>query len=230
MEKKSSWGHGAARLGQRLFILAQNAHGRANLVFGHSDNVVHVGAYVFKINRADALRAKPVGQRLRNLLGREGDDVPRPKAGLRVRGKLRLDANHSYFGIAELNGSRNAADQSSTANWNQHSFNGAQIVKDFKSNRSLASNNFLVIVWRYDYIPVLGSQFFGAQSALFTARTDDDDLCSESGGGLELILRSIAWHHDDGLHPKRPRRVGHALPVIATGIRDDAAAPVVLAK
>ena len=134
------------------------------------------------------------------------------------------------LGIAELNRGGDAADQSTSADRDQHSFNVGEVFEDFEAHRALAGNDLFVIVGRHDRVAVLGGQFFGAQAALFTARADGDDLRSERGGGFELVLRSIARHHDDGLHPKRPRRIGHALPVIAAGIGNDAAAAVFLAQ
>src|SRR5208282_1027424 len=105
-----------------------------------------------------------------------------------------------------------------------------QIFKDFKANCSLTGDDFLVIVRRHDHIAMLGSQFFGAQTAFFTAGTDDDDFRSQGGGSVELVLGSVAWHDNNRPHNKRPCRVGHTLRVIAAGIRDHAAAAFVLAQ
>src|ERR1700686_1147359 len=69
VKEKCSRSHGTARLGNGFRVPAQCAHGLANLVLGHGDDVVHIGADVFEIDRADALGAKAVRQCPRDLLG-----------------------------------------------------------------------------------------------------------------------------------------------------------------
>src|ERR1019366_1232849 len=168
--------------------------------------VVHIGANVFEIDRADALGAKTVGQRLRDSLSREGDDAAGAQAGLRIGGKFGLDANHLHLGvtklglarlkIAELYGGRDATDQSTSADRDQHGFNVGEVFEDFEPDGSLAGNDLLVVVGRHDRVAVLGGQLFGAQAALFTARADGDNLRSEGGGGFEFVPGSIAGHDD----------------------------------
>jgi len=62
MEKKRGRGDGATRFGQRFRVRTQSPHGLADLVFRNADDVVDIGADVFEIDGADALRAKAVGQ------------------------------------------------------------------------------------------------------------------------------------------------------------------------
>src|SRR4030088_1662515 len=60
VEKKCGWSHGATGLGHSLRVPTQCAHGLANLVLGYGDDVVHIGADVLEIDRADALGAQTV--------------------------------------------------------------------------------------------------------------------------------------------------------------------------
>jgi len=198
---------------------------------------------------------RPSARRLLDLLCREGDDPSGAQAGSSIGGKFRFNANHLHpgldklgldkpgldklritrlgmtkLGIAELDGGRDAADQSAAADRDQHGFNVRQVFENFEANRALAGNDLFVIVGRHDRVTVLGGQLLSAQSALFAARADGDDLRSERGGSVKLVLWSVARHHDDGLHAQRPRRVGHALRVIAARIGNDSAAAFVVAK
>src|SRR6202158_6256302 len=170
-----------------------------------------------------------------------GKDTMRParRPAWGSEAKFGRDADHLYLGIpkriAKLDGGGDSADQSTSADRDQHSFNAGQICitkvfEDFEPDRSLAGDDLFVVVGRHDHVAVLGGQLFGALAALFTAGTDGDDLRSEGGGGFELVPGSIAGHDDDGLHAERPRRVGHSLRMIAAGIGNNSAAALFLAK
>ncbi len=115
-------------------------------------------------------------------------------------------------------------------NRDQHGFNVRQVFENFESDRALAGNDLLVIVGWHDGVTVLGGQLLSAQPPLFAARADYDNLRSKRGGSVKLVLRSIARHDDDGLHSQRPRRVGHALRVIAARVGNDSAAALFAAK
>ncbi len=73
---------------------------------------------------------------------------------------------------------------------------------------------------------MLRRKFFGFELALGAARTDEDDLRAQRGCGLTLDCGSVAGHDDHSLDLQRPRRVGHALPVIAAGVGNHSAAAV----
>ena len=234
VEEKRCRSDGSAGLGECFWICAEPAHGFANLVFGDADDVVNISVDVFEVEGADALRSKTVGQRLRNLFGRERHHVSSPQAGPRIGSQFRLNPNYLHLvaglRVAEFDGGGNAADQSASTDGDEHGFNGGQVFKDFKSYSPLSGNNFFVIVRRHDHVAMLGGQFFSAQAAFFAARTDEDDFRSECRGSFELVLGSIARHHDDGLHSKGPRRVGDSLCVIAAGKRNDAAATFLVSQ
>ena len=185
---------------------------------------------MFEINNSDTLGAKAVGQRLRDLRSREGNDTSRAQAGLRIGGKFGLNANHLHIGIAQLDGGGDAADQSAAADRDKYGLDVRQVGEDFEADGSLAGNDLFVVVGRHDRVAVLGGQFLRTQAALFAAGTDGDDLRAERRGGFEFVLRSVAGHHDDGLHAQRPRRVGHSLRVIAARIGNDPAPAFFIAK
>ncbi len=73
---------------------------------------------------------------------------------------------------------------------------------------------------------MLRGQFFGFELTLGAARAYEDDLRAQRRRGLALDRRSVVRHHDDGLHAQRPRRVGHALRVVAAGVGDHSALAV----
>ncbi len=63
---------------------------------------------------------------------------------------------------------------------------------------------------------------------LGAARADEDDLGAQSGCGVTLDRWSVLRHDDNGLHAQRPRRIRHALRVVAAGVGDDTALAVFL--
>src|SRR5208282_3523468 len=128
MEKKRSRSDSSARFRHGFFVRTQSAHGLANFVFRHADDVIDISADMFEIDCSDALGAKTIGQRLRNLLGWKGHDVPGAQAGSRIGGKFGFDPNYLDPGVArlrwtELDGSRDAADESTTSHGDEHGFN-----------------------------------------------------------------------------------------------------------
>ncbi len=70
--------------------------------FRDGDDIVNVFTDVLKVDVADALGAKPVGQGAGDLLGGERDDFSGAEAGLGVGGEFGFDANHFYFGFVNL--------------------------------------------------------------------------------------------------------------------------------
>src|ERR1019366_6164586 len=211
-------------------IGAQRTDRFANLIFLHAHDVVDIGTHVFEIDLPNALGAETVGKGLRNLAGREGDNVPCAQAGLRVGREFRFHADHLDCGIRQLDRGRNSADESAPADRDEHSLNLRQILKNLKAHGPLASDDLFVVVWRDNHVAVLGGQLLGPQTALFAARPNGDDLGSQRGSRFELVLRRIARHDDNRLQAQSPRRVGHSLPMISAGIRDHAAAPLLVAE
>src|SRR5437773_2565907 len=70
---------------------------------------------------------------------------------------------------------------------------------------------------------MLRGEFFGFELALLTAGADFHDLGPHASRSIKLDRRSISGHDDDGLGLQRARTVGHALCMVAAGIRDHAA-------
>ena len=122
------------------------------------------------------------------------------------------------------------ADQSAATHRNQHQVDVRAVFQNLQSGRSLAGDDELIVVGRHDGVAVLLGQFFGLLHALGARRTDEHDLRSQRGRAVDLDLRSIARHHDDGLHAHGPRRVRHSLRMVAAGIRDDAASSLLVGK
>ena len=166
----------------------------------------------------------PSAKSLRNLLGRERDDMAGLQAGACVAGKFRLDADDLDRRIGEFDRRRDSADESAASDRDKHGFDVGQVFKNFKAHGPLAGDDLFVVVGRDDSVPVLGGKFLGAHTALFAAGPDGDNLGAQGRSRFQLILRRIAGHDDDSLHAQGARRVGHSLRVIAARIRDHAAA------
>src|SRR5947209_4333495 len=99
VKEKSCRGHGTAGFGHSLPVLSKQLHRFTNLVLGHRDDVIDISADVLEVDWTNALRAKSVSERARNLLGRKLDDLAGTQAGLGVGSEFRLNADHSYLGI-----------------------------------------------------------------------------------------------------------------------------------
>ena len=156
--------------------------------------------------------------------------MPDAQAGFGIGREFGLNTDDLHFGMAELDRSRDAADQSAAAHRDQHSLDCGQVFEDFKTDRALAGDDLLVVVGRNDHVAMFRRQLLGAQTAFFAARAHGDDLRPESGGRFELVLRSIAGHDDDRFHPQGPRRISHPLRVIAAGVGDDSPAAFGIAQ
>src|SRR5262252_10249972 len=110
--------YGAARFCDGLRVLAESFERASNVILCDPDNSVDIFSYVLKIMGADALRAKAIGERLCNLLGRERDDVACLKAGLGIARQFGFHAEDFNAGFTQLERGRHSADQSTASDRN----------------------------------------------------------------------------------------------------------------
>ena len=70
---------------------------------------------------------------------------------------------------------------------------------------------------------MLRNQLLRLQPSIRRSRPHLNNLRAQRSCRSLLYLRSVVRHHDDGLRPQRPRRIGHTLRVVAARVRNHSA-------
>jgi len=221
VEDESGGGDCAAGLGYGLRIGGHVFHGLTDFVFGYGDDVVDVGTDVLEVEGADALGAESVGERTRDLFGRELDDFALAQTRLRIGSEFGLDTDDLYFRIRQLDGGCYAGDEASAADGGENGFDVGEFIEDFEAYGALSGDDVFVVVGRDDDVSVVPCEPFGFVFALVGARAYEDDFCTEICGGFALDLRCVVGHDDDRFRLERAGGVGDALGVVAAGVGDD---------
>src|SRR5579872_7336813 len=222
MEDESGGGDGTAGLGDGVPIGAQIFHGLSDFVFGDRDDIFHVSADVFEVDRADALGAEPIGERAGDLLGRELDDFALTKASLGVGGEFGFDTDDFDFGTGELDCGGDARYEASAADGGEDSFDVGQLFENFEADGTLSGDDLFVVVGRDDDVSVVGGEFFGFGFALVRSGADQDNFRAELRSGFTFDRGRVVGHDDHGLCLEGAGGIGDALGVVAAGVGDDA--------
>src|SRR5262249_93285 len=94
------------------------------------------------------------------LFRRPFNDAARAKTGLCIGCNFGFNADDSSLRLERLNRRRDSADQSSTANGDEHQIDTGNIFDNFQSGGALPGDDmFIVIRWDND-VPVLCGKFF----------------------------------------------------------------------
>src|SRR5580700_4117905 len=204
------------------------SHGAADFILGHRNNVVHKLPDVLEVQRSYRLSAQPIGQCARDTFRGELNDLALAKTLLRVVGEFRFNADNFRGRSTEFERTGYSADEAASTYWHQDKLDVRTVLQNLQAGCSLASDDEFVVVRRHDGVTVLHREFFGLLHPLATRRTDDDDFRAQGGRAVPLDLRRVPGHDDHGLHTHRPRGICNALSVIAAGVRNNAALPLLL--
>ena len=145
------------------------------------DNAVDETLHVVEVNGAHTLCAQAIGDGARDLLCGELHDFSSAQAGLRVCSQFGFDAEDVDGWLAQLDGRSEAADEASTADWGENSFDVGHVFEDLESHGALAGNDFFVVVWGHDDVAVFCGQFLGLQLSFGAARAYQYDVGAQGG-------------------------------------------------
>ena len=193
---------------------------------------------MLEVERAERLRAQAVADGTRGQGGRPLDQRAGVEGLLGVGGQRGLGSPDADRGIAQaelfwrtsrrkLDGCGDSTQQPAAAHRREDQIHVRKLPRDLEPARGLAGDDVRMVVRRDDRVAVDGREFLGLELARRAGRADKDDLRSQREGGIDLHLRSVVRHDDDGLGPERAGRVGDALGVIAARVSNDAASKCV---
>src|SRR5260370_10248115 len=122
-------------------------------------------------HRADVLSAQSVGAGLQNLFRGKLDDLACAEAGLSIGCKFGLDSNDLCVRLGQFDRSRDSADQAASTDRYKNELDVRQIFQDFQPSGALSGDDFLIVIWRNDHVPMFRRKLFGFILALSPART-----------------------------------------------------------
>ena len=175
---------------------------------------------VSKIQHAKTLRPQPIANCPRGHL--QATSPASPIGSSSAIPGLRLHSHNAHLGPLMLDRGRNTAQQSATAHRSQHQVYIRKLLQNLQPHRPLPGNNQRIVIRRNNNIPKLRRKLLSLQFPLGTRRPNDNNLRTQSRSSGTLQLRNIRRHHHNRLHAQSPRRVSHALSMVAARISNHA--------
>ena len=226
-ERERRHGQRARRLGDQPALLGREPDARRDLRLGDRDDVVEVRPQVLERPSPERLAARPVRDGPRNEVRLPADDLAAPQRFLRVGRQLRFDADHPDIRPQRLDRRRDAARQPAAADGQEDGREVGQVLDQLEADRALSRDDPVVVVGRDDGQPPVRGDRLGHPLALIAARPDDDHLGAVRFDPLALDPGCVGRHDHDGRDAEQRRGAGDALGVVARGVGDDAAGPLV---
>ena len=218
-------GQKAGVLDHHLVVLDHVQEGRDQLLVGDRDDFIQVLLQIREDPAARRLDRRAVRDRID--LGKR-DDLPRLQRGLEAGRPLRLHRDHLHIGLEELGKRRDARRQAASADRDQDDVHQRQVLDDLHGDRPLTGRDVRIVKGMDKGIAVLLGQGMRVRLGIVIDIAVQDDLGAQRLGPVDLDQGRRRGHDDHRPGPELPRRIGHALGVVAGGRRDQAPGPRLL--